>query len=137
VWGGPQLDRIVGQNAIARVATGCALREHWINAGGRDGHSLNVYDLQTKRWTQFWIGSDGGILRLEGGLQNGGPQSGAMVMTGALPGANGKQQRQRIAWTPRADGSVEQRWETSDDEGKTWQVAFVGIYRKKASAARE
>jgi hypothetical protein len=128
VWGGPEQDRVVGRNTIARVATGCALREHWVNAGGRDGHSLNVYDRDAKRWAQFWIGSDGGILRLEGGLQGE-----AMVMTGALPKAGGGTQRQRITWTPQSNGRAEQRWETSDDDGNTWQTAFVGMYRKASS----
>ena len=128
VFGGPGLDRMVGHNTITRVATGCALHEHWVNAGGRDGHSLNVYERDARRWTQFWVGSDGGVLRLQGGLR----ADGAMAMEGTLPTAGGTQ-RQRIVWTPRADGSVEQRWDTSDDDGRTWQNAFVGIYRRPAS----
>lgn len=129
VTGGPKMDQTVGHSRITAVSTGCALQEDWTNAGGRDGHSLNVYDATTKQWTQFWIGSDGVLLRLEGGLRT----DGAMAMEGVLPKAGGGMQRQRITWTPNADGSVEQRWETSDDAGATWQVAFVGIYRRAAA----
>lgn len=128
VTGGPQRDRIVGHNTIDRVAGGCALRERWVNAGGSDGHSLNVYDGAARRWTQFWIGADGVILRLEGGLR----ADGAMAMEGALPDGKGGVQRQRIVWTPNADGSVIQQWDTSDDDGATWQTSFVGVYRRKA-----
>jgi hypothetical protein len=39
-------------------------------------------------------------------------------------------QRQRVRWTPNKDGSVEQKWETSDDGGASWQVSFLGIYRR-------
>ena len=130
VIGGSKLDTSVGRNTIARVAGGCALREHWVNSSGRDGHSLNVYDRETKRWTQFWIGSDGVVLRLEGGLRD----DGAMAMEGVLPDGKGGVQRQRIVWTPREDGSVEQRWETSDDEGAHWQLSFLGIYRPLLAA---
>lgn len=126
VTGGPKLDTVVGHSLIAAVSTGCALREDWTAASGRDGHSLNVYDAATQRWTQFWIGSDGVLLRLEGGLR----ADGAMAMEGTLPKPGGGTQRQRIVWTPRADGSVEQRWDTSDDAGASWQVAFVGLYRR-------
>jgi hypothetical protein len=129
VLGGPGLDRVVGHNTITRVATGCGLHEHWVNLAGRDGHSLNVYERDARRWTQFWIGGDGVVLRLQGGLRT----DGAMAMEGTLPAANGGTQRQRIVWAPRADGSVEQRWDTSDDDGTTWQNAFVGIYRRTAS----
>jgi hypothetical protein len=38
----------------------------------------------------------------------------------------------RITWTPHPDGSVRQLWEQSTDEGKTWQVAFDGLYRHSA-----
>jgi hypothetical protein len=128
VSGGPQLDRIVGRNTISRVAAGCGLREHWVNAGGTDGHSLNVYDRDARHWTQFWIGADGVILRLEGGLRG----DGAMAMEGTLPNGRGGIQRQRIVWTPKPDGSVVQQWDTSEDDGATWQVSFVGVYRRSA-----
>ena len=38
-------------------------------------------------------------------------------------------QRERITWTPNADGSVRQHWETSTDDGKTWKTSFDGLYR--------
>ncbi|NOT88086.1 MAG: DUF1579 family protein [Lysobacter sp.] len=126
---GLQNGRVAGQNTITRVASGCALREHWVNAGGKDGHSLNAYDREAQRWTQFWIGSDGVVLRLSGGLRD----DGAMAMEGTLPDGKGGAQRQRIVWTPNADGSVVQRWDTSDDDGGSWRNAFVGVYRRKAA----
>lgn len=131
VTGGPALDRIVGHNTIRKVSSGCALAEHWVNAGGRDGHSLNAYDAAAGHWTQFWIGSDGVVLRLAGGLRGK-----AMVMEGRLPSANarGGEQWQRISWTPQDDGSVHQHWQTSDDAGATWQTSFLGIYRRKSGA---
>lgn len=125
VYGGPASDKLIGRSSISRVAAGCALNEHWINNAGQDGRSLNVFEPATGRWTQFWVGSDGVVLRLHGGIDKGN-----MVLQGELAGANGGVQKQRIRWTPQADGSVEQRWETSDDDGKSWQTSFVGRYRR-------
>ena len=129
VIGGPKSDRIVGRSSITNVSLGCALAEHWVNANGMDGHSLNVYDKTNQRWTQFWIGSDGVILNLTGGLQDS-----KMVLEGKLPGANGGEQLQRVTWTPNADGTVTQNWQTSDDGGKSWQVSFLGIYHRMGQA---
>lgn len=126
VTGGPEADRIVGRNDISRVASGCALREHWVNAGGQDGHSLSVYEPDARQWTHFWIGSDGLVFRLNGGLR----ADGAMAMEGTQPKGSGVQ-RHRVVWTPKPDGSVVQLWDTSDDDGKTWQVSFMGVYRRK------
>jgi hypothetical protein len=115
--------RLAGRNTITRV-DGCALLEHWRGAGGSTGHSLNAYDAKARVWRQFWVDNEGTVLRLEGGLENG-----AMVLSGTLDDA-----RSRITWTPRADGSVRQHWESSRD-GATWTTVFDGIYRHPAGSA--
>jgi hypothetical protein len=115
----------IGHNKIVRSDTGCWLSESWRGASGFTGNSLNAWDSQEKVWRQFWIGADGIPLRLAGGLKDN-----VMVMEGELPKAGGGVQLQRISWTPAADGSVAQKWDTSDDGGKSWQESFLGIYRK-------
>ncbi|KQY49318.1 hypothetical protein [Lysobacter sp. Root494] len=130
VFGGPQGDRLLGSNRIERSGNGCWLVEHWRGASGNHGTSTNAWDAQYRVWRQFWVGGDGVVLRLEGGLQGK-----AMVMTGELPKNDGGIQRQRISWTPRDDGSLIQQWETSDDDGTTWATSFRGTYRRTTSAA--
>ena len=110
-----------GANRIEAALKGCALIEHWTAASGGRGTSLNFYDRNTKKWYQAWMDERGGALRLEGGLQNG-----RMVMQSAASGGTS----QRITWSPEADGSVRQLWESSSDGGKTWTVAFDGKYVK-------
>jgi hypothetical protein len=46
------------------------------------------------------------------------------------PAPGGAMARQRITWTPNADGSVRQLWETADEKGG-WTVAFDGRYTKE------
>lgn len=130
VYGGADGSQRIGGNDIRRVASGCALAEHWTNARGQDGRSLNAYDAAAGGWTQFWIGGDGVVLRLSGSLR----EDGAMAMEGTLADGKGGVQRQRIVWTPQADGSVTQRWDTSDDAGATWVTAFQGTYRRRVGA---
>ena len=125
VYGGPDGTTHVGDNRIERSDNGCWLVEHWRGASGIDGTSTNAWDAQHRVWRQFWVGADGVVLRLEGGLQNG-----AMVMTGELPNPQGGTQLQRITWTPQTDGSVVQHWDTSDDAGTTWATTFRGHYRR-------
>lgn len=126
----PDTGAVLGRSSITRVASGCALAEHWVDASGKDGRSLNGYDRQRKAWVQFWIGSGGGMLRLQGGRDGE-----AMVMQGETTGPGDRPQAQRITWTPAADGSVTQHWENSDDGGKTWSTAFKGIYRRTTAQA--
>ncbi|MGI9087858.1 MAG: hypothetical protein ACR2HH_08995 [Chthoniobacterales bacterium] len=111
-----------GTSEITEVSGGCAIREQWQGGSGTPGTSLNYYDPATKQWHQDWVGGDGTILHLTGGLTGT-----AMVLSQETATASG-QQINRITWTPSPDGKVQQHWETSDDGGKIWKTSFFGIY---------
>lgn len=38
----------------------------------------------------------------------------------------------RITYTPLPGGKVKQEWATSGDNGRTWQVSFLGTYEKQS-----
>jgi hypothetical protein len=116
--------RAAGTNRIERTAGGCALIEHWQGTGGFVGTSLNWYDRDDARWHQVWVDGTGGTLVLAGA------RDGERMVLTSLPAA-GERTRQRIAWSPQADGSVRQHWETSDDAGATWRTVFDGRYVRR------
>ena len=116
-----------GTNDVTRELGGCVLQEHWKGAEGSAGTSFNLYDTSRKRWHQTWVDAAGGILQLDGGMQNG-----SMVLEGRRPGRRGTTVIDRITWTPQADGSVRQLWKASRDGGTTWTTQFDGIYRRSA-----
>lgn len=115
----------VGTSEISRVSEGCALREQWTSASGKGGMSINYYDAPEHKWHQDWVGGDGTILHLRGGLQEG-----AMVLNGESKGSKGTVIN-RITWTLLPDGKVKQEWATSANTGTSWQTSFVGIYEKQ------
>lgn len=115
----------VGTSEISRVSEGCAIREQWTSASGKGGMSINYYDADDLQWHQDWVGGDGTILHLRGGLK-----AGAMVLSGESKGSKGTVIN-RITWTQLPDGKVKQQWETSIDTGTNWKVAFVGTYEKQ------
>lgn len=114
----------VGRSSITPVFGTGALAEHWRGDGGVEGRSLSSWDPERGCWHQTWLDSTGGILLLDGGVEDG-----AMVLVGIDADA-----RQRITWTaetPSGLGAgVRQLWETSKDDGTTWSVAFDGRYRR-------
>jgi hypothetical protein len=114
----------VGTSEILRVSEGCAIREQWKAASNSTGTSINYYDIADHEWHQDWVGGDGMILHLHGGLKNG-----AMVLSGDTKSTKGRSIH-RITWTPLPDGKVKQEWMISVDNGNNWQSAFVGIYEK-------
>lgn len=118
--------RTLGTNVIERIAGNCGLQENWIGAGGGSGRSLNTFQRSDGKWHQVWVGMGGGMLRLAGGLQDG-----KMVLEGMTAGPNQQKSLQRVTWSPLSDGRVRQLWETSNDDGKTWNVTFDGYYTRK------
>ena len=126
--------KVAGHSRIESILGGCVIAEHWSSAtgnGANDGKSYNSYNADLGKWEQFWVDASGSRLVLQGNLANG-----AMVLEGRQDkpdAATGVAQRERITWTPNADGSVRQLWESSKDEGKSWSIAFDGLYRKRAT----
>lgn len=117
--------KVAGINRITSEYGGCVVHERYATGRGYSGESLNVYDAARKVWHQSWVDDTGLLLTLEGRWDGK-----SMVLVGQAPDATGKVSRQRITWTPNADGSVRQLWETADDQGK-WTVAFDGQYTKR------
>ncbi len=117
--------KFAGTNRVQREYGGCVLHERYDTGRGYSGESLNIYDEGRKVWHQSWVDSSGLLLLLEGGLRND-----SMVLEGQTTGADGKVARHRITWTPNADGSVRQLWETAAP-GEPWAVAFDGRYTRR------
>jgi hypothetical protein len=115
-----------GTNRIERILDGCVLQESWTGARGMRGMSFNMYSAADKRWHQSWVDTGGNLLSLAGGLEDG-----RMILAGDTPQADGRVVANRITWQKLDDGRVRQHWETSADSGRTWQDAFVGLYRRK------
>jgi hypothetical protein len=116
---------LAGVNRIALGYGGCVIHERYATGKGYSGESLNVYDATRKVWHQTWVDSNGLLLTLEGGWDGK-----AMVMEGDSVQPGGTRSRQRITWTPNADGSVRQLWEAANAKGE-WATVFDGRYAKK------
>jgi hypothetical protein len=114
----------VGTSEITRVSEGCAVREQWLSARGKGGTSINYYDAADQQWHQDWVGGDGTILHLHGGLKDG-----VMILSSETKGSKGPVTN-KVSYTPLPYGKVKQEWVLSDDGGKTWRTTFLGIYEK-------
>ena len=121
-------------NTISSQHNGCVVREEYATKGGYSGMSMSFYDQAQKKWHQTWMGIDGNALFIEGGLND----KGEMVLSNAnTPYYSEGAPINRITWTPNADGSVRQHWETSQDGGESWSTLFDGLYVKRTAAPAE
>ena len=115
-----------GTNLVTAEEGGCVVHEHWTGARGGTGQSFNFYDAGLGKWHQLWVDNQGTFLYLTGAFADE-----RMVLEGTAPGPDGTPQQQRLTFFRNADGTVRQLWETSKNQGRTWSVAFDGLYVKK------
>lgn len=107
-----------GSNTIELGSGDCLLHEHWTNARGGTGHSLNWVDNETGAWRQLWVGPRYQI-DYSGGLN----EAGAMVLEGQITYARPEGPVSldfRGAWTPLDNGHVIQHFQQWDPNAQNW-----------------
>ena len=115
----------VADSLIEKLYGGCAVRENWMPLKGNAGGSLNAYVPATGKWRQTWLAADG-FADFTGGWNGK-----AMVIEGVWPQPGKPNQITRMTYTQLPGGAVEQKGETTDDNGKSWQPSFSFIYTRK------
>lgn len=129
VYSNDESRQLQGTNSITKHHGGCLIKEAWTSVQGTGGFSINYYNPVRDEWRQVWV-ANGYSIDYAGGLND----EGAMVLEGHLFNyATNTASRFRGIWTPKADGSVVQRFEIHNAENDTWSVWFEGLYVPKDS----
>ena len=116
---------IAGTNRVEKILDGCVIKENWVGTGDMRGESYNIFSQRRGKWHQSWVDTTGRLLLLEGGLEGG-----KMVLSGQMPGQDGKMVRHEISWEALGNGHVKQHWRASRDRRKSWDDLFVGFYAR-------
>ena len=142
VFSGADYSQKVGTNRIEKILDGCAVMEHWTDAGGGVGKSLFFYTPATDTWKQVWV--------TENATRPGGVKEKTMVdipaaeelpegatrFQGTITRPNGSTYLDRTTLTPMegGEGKVRQVIEVSTDGGENWRTAFDAIYVPREQA---
>ena len=118
-----------GTNSVQRILDGCVLFENWTSARGGTGKSFNFYNAATHKWQQTWVDSTGSVLELVGEYKEG-----TLRFSGETLQTDGSKLLHRLTFFNLSPERVRQFWEQSTDNGKTWTVAFDGMYMRKKAA---
>ena len=117
-----------GRSHIESAIGGCAIWENWTSSGdsGYTGKSYNSYNVEQKRWEQFWVDNQGGMIHFTGGLEEG-------VMdfrTEEIPQPDGTVLQRHLRFFKLPTGQVRQLSEGSTDKGRTWSVEYDFTYTR-------
>lgn len=115
-----------GDNVIAKILAGCALRENWTDAAGNRGESLFFFDWSKKKWKQVWVTSEGAFKEK---TQIEAP-AGSIRLQGEVPRKDGGVALDRTTLTALPDGRVSQVIERSTDGGTSW-TKWEGVYSRR------
>jgi len=119
----------VGRSHIEHGLGDCVIWENWTSLGesGYSGKSYNVYNPEQKRWEQFWVDNQGGMIHFCGTLT-----AGVMdFYTDVIPQADGKALQRRLRFYNLGPDRVRQFSEGSTDAGKTWTVEYDFTYHRE------
>ncbi len=124
-----KLSQYHGQVSYSRILDGTTLQEVWTS----DAHNkvpqpysttIAFQDSQQQHWTEVWIYPARGVV----GKVSGGEVDGRLVLNGRDD--DGTLQRWTVS-DVKAD-SIEWRFESSTDQGKTWRLLGVNHLRQHA-----
>jgi hypothetical protein len=117
-----------GTNNIKRILDQCIVQENFSSLDGSSllGTSLSIYDLPSNHWKQTWVDNQGGYLDFVGDFKDG-----QMILQREATGKDGKRFLQRMVWKNIGSNEFDWSWESSKDDGKTWQVNWPIHYQRK------
>ena len=116
---------LVGRNTVSKIDGGCTILERWSGAGGATGTSINYFQPSGERWHQLWVGSNGTLIDIAGGLRDG-----VMRLEGTIEYlAQDRIEALRGTWTVLPDGRIRQHLEEFSLVAQDWQTWFDGYYQ--------
>jgi len=126
-WTVTQNGQFAGTSSVQPILGHCTIFEQWESANGTFGKSFNYYDPGLDHWRQIWIGDSGSFIEFTGEARDGG----IFFTAETVSPSDGSVTHHKFEFTVIDEDGVRQYWETSTDDGKTWQSIWDGRYERK------
>ena len=104
----------------------CLLIESWDGGKGHKGENFFAYSAEEKTWHGFFLDNDGRVHSMPGKVT-----AGSAEFSGPSRNEKGETVLDRVKITRLSADKVEEHWEKSSDNGKTWTSIFRGEYSRK------
>lgn len=121
-----------GTSHVSKEMGGCVVWENWTSAGSPYfGKSYNTWNVNLKRWEQYWVDTSAGVMFFHGELKNG-------IMdywTDDVPQATGGTLLRHLQFFHLGPDKVRQFSQGSTDGGKTWHTEYDLIYTRTPAKA--
>jgi hypothetical protein len=105
----------------------CMVVERWDGGRGHAGENLFAYSADDKSWHGMFADNEGRVHDfLDGKIT-----ANSAEFSGPSRGPQGETVLNRVTISRISADRVEQAWQKSSDDGKTWTIVFRGEYARK------
>ncbi|MCB0722093.1 MAG: DUF1579 family protein [Ignavibacteriae bacterium] len=116
-----------GTNTISKILGGCALQENFSTSDGSFvGKSFSVYNTRKGYWEQTWVDNSGAFLSFTGG-----PSGDKVILSREVNTKDGRHIMQRMIFSDIKPDAFTWDWESSTDDGTTWNLNWRINYTRK------
>ncbi len=117
-----------GSNHVINLFDGCIIEENFNGNPGNnlEGKSFSVYNSNEKVWKQTWVDNYGAYLDFTGNFGNG-----KMILSHQTITPKGENVQQRMVYYNISKNDFDWNWESSSDNGKTWDLKWKIHYSRK------
>lgn len=118
-----------GSNTIEQILGGHVIRESFKaltgDMAGFTGESYSVYNAGTGEWKQTWVDNQGAYLDFTGEFSGN-----RRIFKRTAVSPEGDEFLQRMVFYDISEQSLTWDWETSHDDGETWQLKWRIHYQR-------
>ncbi len=124
-WG----DNQRGTNQVGKILDGRVIREKFDGNPGLSfrGMSLSVYNARSERWQQTWVDTEGNYWNFSGTFEN------ERMVLATEAEIEGQKVMLRMVFYNITPDEFDWNWESSKDNGQTWQLRWQIHYERKKS----
>ncbi len=123
----------VGDSKIEKILKGAVILENWTGINGYTGKSFNIYNMDKRKWVQYWVDENSIPIYFEGNFDS---AKNAIVYYSYDHTKDKSPYIRRLTFYNLSSNKVRQFSQRSSDEGKAWSTEYDFTYIRKTADSK-
>lgn len=121
----------VGDSKIEKILKGAVILENWTGVNGYTGKSFNHYNMEKKKWDQYWVDQNSNSIYFEGNYDS---TKKAIVYYSYDHSKDASPFIRKLTFFNLGPDQVRQFSQRSTDNGETWSTEYDFTYIRKSDS---
>lgn len=123
----------VGDSKIEKILKGAVILENWTGVSGYTGKSFNHFNMDKKKWEQYWVDQNSNSIFFEGNYDS---TKNAVVYYSYDHAKDNSPFIRRLTFYNLGTDKVRQFSQRSTDKGETWTTEYDFTYIRKKNDSK-